>query len=484
MKELYDILKKAGLEPHKISKTNESVLEGKIDELRIQEVKKEILKYFHECAEDKVSGKGKKIGELTNEGREFLSRLSGMEMKEIIDFRLNPSDMKHIFNDHYGKNEKDTGNNYALDDTDIMNLLDVITIPEQILYGIDKHNGNKSFFFFKCNEKGTYNLAEIYADKRGNLTAKSFYNTKKGISQRVMIIKDTLLPTSVTYFGESLSSTKMPKLFQLTKPERRIIADNIENNEGKALLMMDKEGRLYGYAIENSIYLTERGMNHETMIHEYTHIWCTAMKYGNSIGWQNIKDLLKETPLWSDVKDDPLYYDIKDDDDYVASEVLARVSGKENTVKYENILSNTKDKLKLENKPFKVNYLFNRIKKAAAILWTWVGKHMFDVKNFKSIDEITDRVLYDMLKSTKLEIGKPMLKEPFSKNSRFTDITVFKGKYGDPYIRCKIDGVQQMGIRVKDADLDDVWDNDKRMGLVEKYFAKALKEDNNRGLKI
>ena len=41
-----------------------------------------------------------------------------------------------------------------------------------------------------------------------------------------------------------------------------------------------------------------------------------------------------------------------------------------------------------------------------------------------------------------------------------------------------------MGIRVKNADLDDVWDNDKRMGLVEKYFAKALKEDNNRGLKI
>lgn len=45
-------------------------------------------------------------------------------------------------------------------------------------------------------------------------TAKSYYITKKGINQRVMEIKSTLLPTSVTYSGESLSDTKIPLLFE------------------------------------------------------------------------------------------------------------------------------------------------------------------------------------------------------------------------------------------------------------------------------
>ena len=105
---------------------------------------------------------------------------------------------------------------YLMTDEDIRAMVEVITQPEEILYGIDKKRGTKMFFFFKKGSDGTYNLAEVYADRSGNLTAKSFYKTKKDSSQRVMDIRNSLLPTSVTYSGASLSSdAKIPQLFEI-----------------------------------------------------------------------------------------------------------------------------------------------------------------------------------------------------------------------------------------------------------------------------
>lgn len=75
------------------------------------------------------------------------------------------------------------------------------------------------FFFLKDAGNGLYNLTEVCSTKKGNLTAKSFFKSKKkGISQRIMEIKDSLLPTSVTYSGEFLSSdAKIPTLFEINK---------------------------------------------------------------------------------------------------------------------------------------------------------------------------------------------------------------------------------------------------------------------------
>lgn len=130
---------------------------------------------------------------------------------------LNPSDLNHIRGDHYGENEKDNGNNIPLTDADIMNLVDVINQPDGILYGIDKKDGRKLFFFLKDAGNGLYNLTEVCSTKKGNITAKSFFKTKKkGINQRVMEITDSLLPTSVTYSGEFLSSgAKLLNIFDI-----------------------------------------------------------------------------------------------------------------------------------------------------------------------------------------------------------------------------------------------------------------------------
>lgn len=60
---------------------------------------------------------------------------------------------------------------------------------------------------------GSYNLLEIYADKKGNLSSKTYYKTKKGVSQRVINIFNTLHSTSATD-GTTLSNTKVPQMFE------------------------------------------------------------------------------------------------------------------------------------------------------------------------------------------------------------------------------------------------------------------------------
>lgn len=174
-----------------------------------------------------------------------------------MDFVLNPSDLNHIRSDHYGENEKDKGNNVPLTDEDIQNMVDVLNQPDGILYGVDKKDGRKLFFFLKDAGNGLYNLTEVCSTKKGNLTAKSFFKSKKkGISQRVMEIKDSLLPTSVTYSGEFLSSdAKIPTLFEINEDYSKNVAD-------EGIMFRDGDSVEYNKAMARDIYeqRVSRGM--------------------------------------------------------------------------------------------------------------------------------------------------------------------------------------------------------------------------------
>ena len=101
-----------------------------------------------------------------------------------------------------------------LTDEDVRSLVDVVMQPDEVVYGVDKKSGNKIFYFFKKNLNGTYNIAEVYGGKRGNLTAKSYFNTKRTISQRVNDLKKSQTLTSVTEGASSSSGAKIPLLFE------------------------------------------------------------------------------------------------------------------------------------------------------------------------------------------------------------------------------------------------------------------------------
>lgn len=184
------------------------------------------------------------------------------------------------------------------------------------------------------------------------------------------------------------------------------------DEEVKALLsnshattLRTPQGTIYGWSVNGKIYLTEAGLNPDTPIHEYTHLWAEAMMIKNKKGWDSIKALLKDTPVWKEVIADPNYSNIKDNEDAVASEVLSRISGKKNAAKMEEEAQRAIDEAKGVFEKAEATTILLNLKRAIKQFWHWVGKNVFGIKDFKNIDEVTDRILYDLLNNTKLNSG-------------------------------------------------------------------------------
>lgn len=65
-------------------------------------------------------------------------------------------------------------------------------------------------------------------------------------------------------------------------------------------------------------------------------------------------------------------------------------------------------------------------------------------------------------------------------DERISDIHVYSGSDNRTYIRCKIDGEQQMGRQLKFADVCSFGEHTDRHELAERYFKDALEQGQNR----
>ena len=170
-------------------------------------------------------------------------------------------------------------------------------------------------------------------------------------------------------------------------------------------MMLTPNGTLYGWAIGDKIYLTKDGLNPNTPIHEYTHLWAKAMMRNNREGWQSIVDIFKDTEFWDEVLNDQNYQGLTTDST-ICSEVLARYSGQrgaahmEQWAQEELAEADYKDDLL---RGAKVRRLIKRAKQAIEDFWHWVGTNLFGIKHFGSAEQVADRVLYDMLNGTNLQ---------------------------------------------------------------------------------
>ena len=181
--------------------------------------KNRIEALFNQAISGEFKGKPISIGTLTDEGKAYLEQISGVAFKGKVDFVLNPSDLIHIYKRHFGENEKD-GRNIPLDIEDIRSIVDIISNPDRVIYSVEEgQQERKMFSFLKEVEQGTYNLLEIYSDRKGNLTAKSFYKSKEGVSQRVISLTRTLHSTSETDGATLNDGAKIPQMFETPSVE-------------------------------------------------------------------------------------------------------------------------------------------------------------------------------------------------------------------------------------------------------------------------
>ena len=167
--------------------------------------------------------------------------------------------------------------------------------------------------------------------------------------------------------------------------------------------------------------INKEELNPNTLIHEYTHIWSNAVQQKNPKLWNNIKDLLNSDKTANALKD--ILGNVNEykklGEDAMASEILSRLSGQKNREKLEQKLKESKG----ENKT-----LLEKINSLLKEFWKWVSKNILDIQQFDSIDDITDRVLYDLISGTNI------LEKTSNTNKETTIQYTPKGKQKQTYI--------------------------------------------------
>ncbi len=88
-----------------------------------------------------------------------------------------------------------------------------------------------------------------------------------------------------------------------------------------------EQGGIYGWTDGKIISLTKRGLNPNSPVHEYTHIWAKYMEKNQPELWYEIVSAMKKTDMWEQIRKNANYRGIWENENKMASEVLSRLSG-------------------------------------------------------------------------------------------------------------------------------------------------------------
>lgn len=172
--------------------------------------------------------------------------------------------------------------------------------------------------------------------------------------------------------------------------------EDVEKLKASIRSIEDSKGTVRGWVgSDGKIHLTKDGMNAETPIHEYTHLWAEALQMNNPELWEQIKGLLKGTPEWQRITSMKEYSNLKDDD-RIAGEVLAHISGKKNAERMEAEAKRMIDEAPTLEEAAKAANLLGRMRDALKKFWTWVGKTLLGKKGNINIDQVSNMVMADL----------------------------------------------------------------------------------------
>ena len=151
-------------------------------------------------------------------------------------------------------------------------------------------------------------------------------------------------------------------------------------------------GEAYGFTVGGKIFIDPRIATSETPVHEYAHLWASALRAANPEEWKNVVSLMKGTSVWNEVKE--RYPELKTDDE-IADEVLAQYSGRRGAERLrEEARKIAEGKGSVLKKADAMNAL-NNVRKALAKFWKGVCDFLHI--HYTSAEEVADRVMKDLL---------------------------------------------------------------------------------------
>lgn len=159
-------------------------------------------------------------------------------------------------------------------------------------------------------------------------------------------------------------------------------------------------GEAYGFTVGGRIYVDPRVATADTPIHEYAHLWASALRQGNPEEWRNVVGLMKGTPVWDEVR--RRYPELTADDD-IADEVLATYSGRRGAERLKAETRKAVDGKGVFEAAQAVTAM-ERVKEALRKFWNGVADFLHI--HYTSAEEVADRVMSDLLEGRTLKDSK------------------------------------------------------------------------------
>ena len=193
------------------------------------------------------------------------------------------------------------------------------------------------------------------------------------------------------------------------------------------------QGNSRGWTNGLDIWLTKDNINAETPVHEYTHIWTFALMKKNPKLWAEIKNLLKDSEWVDAIQSMDEYKYTLDNEDLLYSEVLSRISGERNGEKFESMAFKLIKEVNSVEKKVDLKRGLEKLRDALKRFWEWVGVNLFGMKEFKSVDDVCDRVLFDLLNAS--DIARTEEMREYYEEEREMNTIIDKAKEDGTYLK-------------------------------------------------
>ena len=151
------------------------------------------------------------------------------------------------------------------------------------------------------------------------------------------------------------------------------------------------DGEAYGFTVDGKIYIDPKIANSETPVHEYAHLWASALRQSNAKEWANVVGLMKDTAVWEEVK--KRYPELTTDDE-IADEVLATYSGRKGAERLRKEMEETTKQGSIFDKAEAMSAM-QKIRQALDTFWKSVADFLHI--HYTTAEEVADRVMKDLL---------------------------------------------------------------------------------------
>ena len=388
---LVDVMRKIGIEVITDNKKAQRVLEEENESVRMQAKLDSLVKAVRTIHGWLSNNKRDKVFtiELPKATQEMIHKVMG---RDFNSHNITANGIAHGLKNHGVNGLKLNKQSIPIRKEDAELIPYIMTAPDYVKKGSTDISGRESIRFYKELSNGYVVVVE--KEYKNSLNDMETINIWAEMSSEATNALHKAVPD--IHVQNAILSTDVAKIRKdaedAIRRDNKLREQRVWHDSDKVRFFRTANGEAYGFTVDGKIYLDPTIAGAETAIHEYTHLWATALKNANPKEWSNIVSLMKGTPLWEKIASE--YPELTTDDE-LADEVLAHYSGKrgaERLRKEAESIANGKGSLL--DKAGAISAL-ERVKEALTRFWKATADLLHI--HFTTAEEVADKVLADLL---------------------------------------------------------------------------------------